>query len=296
MKLVACHSLFLILLLASRAALAERDLSARQGGGYYAGHGVATALAVGGSVLLQLGASSQPRARLTGAWAIERGVQENYSPFSARVADVTLLAALSFPLVGILAEADQGSYAQNATLIYAQALSVSLLVNTAVKHAVRRRRPDGSRTSDEAEVASVDSVLSFYSGHATLAFCALTTGGLLYSQAEVDPGLRVGMWGVQAFLASLTGQLRVRAGRHYPTDVLVGAVMGVATGALVVGAHGVLVPPQPEDWASLAGGLGSGLLVGYLFPKRALERAREIPVEVTALPGADIGLSIRGSF
>jgi len=87
----------------------------------------------------------------------------------------------------------------------AYALGANLAINQIVKVAVGRTRPDGSS-------------FSFYSGHTTAAF---TGAQLLY---------RMYGWkaGVPAYAAaSLVGLYRVEASKHFPSDVLVGAAMGI---------------------------------------------------------------------
>jgi hypothetical protein len=81
-----------------------------------------------------------------------------------------------------------------------------------------RERPDGSDR------------LSFPSFHAAATFC---TAAILWDRWGAGAGIPAGM------IAVFTGVSRVDLGRHYPSDVLAGAAIGIAAGLAVSRAHGV---------------------------------------------------------
>jgi len=68
---------------------------------------------------------------------------------------------------------------------------------------------------------------SFPSGHATIAFACATV--LSYFKPRLAPAFFL--------LALAIGFSRVYVGVHYPLDVVGGAVLGVAVGALVIALH-----------------------------------------------------------
>src|SRR6059058_3168029 len=70
--------------------------------------------------------------------------------------------------------------------------------------------------------------LSFFSGHATLAFALATSAGTVASMRHHR--LAPVMWAVGLLLATTGGYLRIAADRHYATDVLTGALVGSAVG------------------------------------------------------------------
>jgi hypothetical protein len=96
------------------------------------------------------------------------------------------------------------------------------------------------------------------------------------------------------FLAAATANLRVRAGEHFYSDVLVGALVGAGLGTAIPALHtdGVYAPSGAE-WAAIAGGLVAGVTLSELLP---LGSAR-VTTEVAPLVAPDTtGIAIVGTF
>jgi membrane-associated phospholipid phosphatase len=95
-------------------------------------------------------------------------------------------------------------------------------VNLGVKVLARRRRPNRADVPDERQVPMPRSS-SFPSGHAASAFAFATAAG--HGAVAVDLPLRI--------LATAVAYSRIHTGVHYPSDVLVGALIGGAAGEAV---------------------------------------------------------------
>lgn len=105
----------------------------------------------------------------------------------------------------------------------ALSFGICLAVSGGVKSLVNRQRPSQaypelirSNTYSEGK--------SFPSGHTTLAFATATTLALEYKKWYIT--LPAFAW------ASSVGYSRMRLGRHYPTDVAAGAVVGIGSAYL----------------------------------------------------------------
>jgi len=82
-----------------------------------------------------------------------------------------------------------------------------------------------------------EALFSFYSGHTAAAFFSATFLSKVVTDIYGDSIWTKALCGSSLTLASLTGYARVKAGKHYPTDVIVGAVVGSAVGYLVPTLH-----------------------------------------------------------
>lgn len=102
-------------------------------------------------------------------------------------------------------------------------IGAGTLVTQALKYSINRQRP-AQRFPDEIFPAQLKSGHSFPSGHTSLAFSSATTIALQYKKWYIV---------VPAYLwAGSVGYSRMYRGLHYPSDVLVGAVVGVGSGIL----------------------------------------------------------------
>ena len=81
--------------------------------------------------------------------------------------------------------------------------------------------------------------LSFFSGHtshtATLSF--LIAKVMTDYHPHANKGFKIGIWSFAALVPATTGYLRIRAGRHFPTDTIAGFVAGGLVGVLVPHFH-----------------------------------------------------------
>jgi membrane-associated phospholipid phosphatase len=123
--------------------------------------------------------------------------------------------AAMVPLVGAMFVAGrfspQGRF-RSATYDFAQALIVNGAYTNILKYSVQRTRPDASNS------------LSFPSGHTSTAFS-------LAAVANHHYGWKIG---VPAYvLASGIGLSRIEKDRHYLSDVLAGATLGIIVGRTV---------------------------------------------------------------
>lgn len=99
-------------------------------------------------------------------------------------------------------------------------VGASVLVTHLIKTGINRTRP-ADRYPDEIFVNDPTHNLSFPSGHTSLAFATATTLSMQYKKWYVT---------VPAYVwASSVGYSRMYLGKHYPTDVLAGAAVGIGT-------------------------------------------------------------------
>lgn len=127
-----------------------------------------------------------------------------------------------FGAAGLLAVAGGRRGRRAAAEGLAAAGAGSLVVNAAVKPLVRRRRPTLPAPLQPA-LGHAPRTSSFPSSHTTTAFAFATAAGVALPPAALP----------LAAVAAAVGWSRVRGRRHFPSDVVAGALLGATVGAAV---------------------------------------------------------------
>jgi len=122
-------------------------------------------------------------------------------------------------------------------LMLSQVLALQSGVNLAVRSLAVWPRPFllGSQGGEERTASGVSG--SFYSGHSSAAFASATFTGYWFAQQHPESPYRKWIWTGSYLTATTIATLRVMAGKHYPSDVLVGAAVGSAFGWLIPWLH-----------------------------------------------------------
>jgi len=117
-----------------------------------------------------------------------------------------------------------GPRGRNAALRGMASIAVtSSVLNAAVKPLARRRRPDRLKAEvPEARFVKMPTSHSFPSGHSAAAFAFATGAGRALPWASIPLTL----------LAAAVAYSRVHTGVHYPGDVIIGSLSGVALAEL----------------------------------------------------------------
>jgi hypothetical protein len=181
------------------------------------------------------------------SWAQRRAPVFGSSSQANTAGDVLMDAASAACLASIVAAPEEGSLPHRLAdkarggLVDLAAVSLTGTLTAELKSATRRERPDGT---DQR---------SFPSGHAS-GSAALATLAARNAQAlQIRDHPRSALEGVALSLAALCAWSRVEAGKHYPSDVLAGWVLGrfvarVADGAFLrsAGNRGWALSIQPQ--------------------------------------------------
>jgi membrane-associated phospholipid phosphatase len=237
---------------------------------------------IAGALGLGLGLSLIPVPAPRGTWrrelfgGFDASVHASFSPRAAQISDAALGVAVAAPIAyltgGTVEDADG-----DRLVIYGEALAINLALFQGAKRLVQRPRPylysASPGVARYAASQGADAYRSFYSAHAATAFCAATAGAYLAATTE-RRGVRRAAWGSGFAAAGAVANLRVRAGKHFYSDVAIGALIGTAIGYAVPALHADARPyvPDAADLGAALAGLIAGGLVSQLLP---LERRRD---------------------
>ena len=177
------------------------------------------------------------------ALGLDRSVVGNHSVAARSWSDGLITGLTVAPL--LLVAVDHGWQSGDArdalltdAVLLAETASVNLALNTVVKHAVGRKRPLTYDASwSDADRSSADASLSFYSGHSATAFAMATATSRIFMIRHPDSDWVLPLWLGAEALAATTAVLRVEAGKHFWSDVAVGALVGSAVGYPVPELH-----------------------------------------------------------
>jgi len=150
--------------------------------------------------------------------------------------------------------------------MYAESGSLALALTDATKIAVRRPRPidyincastNGSTTTTNPGCNSTDLGLSFFSGHAAgVSAVGATATYLAFVRAPRTPRPWITL-AVATALTTFVSYERVRAGEHFPTDVIAGSMAGAVIGVLVPHLHRHKLE-SPTVWVGVSPVPGGG--------------------------------------
>jgi membrane-associated phospholipid phosphatase len=167
-----------------------------------------------------------------------------YSGWATTVSHYTgALAVAPLALAGFSwYKGDAGAYDFGAfTLMFVEAFALQNALNQIVRSSqlwprpfVYAKRGEGRK---KAESAKGEAYGSFYSGHSSAAFTVAVFTGEWFSEIYPNSKYKPLVWASSFVLASGVAGLRVMAGKHYPTDIVVGALMGTGVSLGVLKLH-----------------------------------------------------------
>lgn len=160
-----------------------------------------------------------------------------YHPKAARASDWLFLAGATLPLAGAAIQ-QRGDQPLTPVVIGFESFLLSSVITNLAKFTSQRTRP--YRYNPDAVLVPPlwkDARHSFWSGHtANLAAITFSAASML-QRSDLHRDAKVAIWAGAVVLPALVGYLRVRAGRHFPTDIIVGFGVGTGVGLLVPYLH-----------------------------------------------------------
>ncbi|MEO1258619.1 MAG: phosphatase PAP2 family protein [Bacteroidota bacterium] len=165
---------------------------------------------------------------------------------SNTISDVLLYSSQAFPVVMTMLDKKMRKDYLKIGALYSEVFLVNVGFTALVKNTVRRARPfvyDPDESLDKQMSKSART--SFYSGHTsgTAAMCFLTAS--IYEDYHPNGKWKTVIWTGAATIPAVAGIMRMRAGKHFPSDVITGYVMGAAVGYFLPKIH--LKKKKKED-------------------------------------------------
>ncbi|MEO5569740.1 MAG: phosphatase PAP2 family protein [Bacteroidia bacterium] len=169
----------------------------------------------------------------------DRPATENYSPSASKASDYVLLSITVLPIV-FLSEHHTRVDILPLAIMAAEAYLFNYGVTTIAKNLSKRARPYVYNPDVPLETQTGPGAQeSFFSGHTsqTAAATFLFANVITDYHPTMRPGIKTGLWIFAATVPAVEGYLRVQAGKHFPTDVITGYVVGAASGWAITRLH-----------------------------------------------------------
>lgn len=190
---------------------------------------------------------------------LDRSTAGAWRPGVALTSDVlvgtTYGLAFALDAIDVVAKPGGGvAWLEDAMVIAESAVIAGALTST-TKVIVQRPRPlVYGRSTGDPLLDNGDNFTSFFSGHTAGAFAIGLSMAQTYALRHPNSALRFVMYGAAILLGSGIATLRVASGKHFPSDVLVGAAVGSAVGLTIPWLH-QRAPAAQLAWSAQPGGM-----------------------------------------
>ncbi|MBW7465804.1 phosphatase PAP2 family protein [Pontibacter aydingkolensis] len=168
---------------------------------------------------------------------LDRFVAGNYSRTAELTSDFPFYGSFLTPLL-LLLDDDVKQNAPQVYLLYGQAMSIAGGMYSMTAGLTRRKRP--YIYTDDAPIAlrtDKQATNSFYAGHTAATATAAFFVAKVYHDFNPDSPARIYLWSAAAALPVAVGYLRMRAGKHFLSDNIIGYTVGASIGILVPELH-----------------------------------------------------------
>ncbi len=173
----------------------------------------------------------------TKIWPIDRFSLRHLSFKSDEFTDKLLLTSFASPFFLLLDKTGRDNSSDMAMVVFQGAMLNAALINIS-KASAQRARPYNYNPDAPLDMKlRKSSRYSFYSGHvATAAYFSITTAQL-YSDLHPNSKAKPYVWAAASLVPAAVAYGRMRAGKHFFTDVLVGFIAGSAIAITVPALH-----------------------------------------------------------
>lgn len=170
-------------------------------------------------------------------WFVDRWSAGNYDEEASTRSDIPLYTSLAIPFLFSLNK-ETRTHGGQLSVMYVEAVSLSLATFTMSSALVEKSRPKVYNTTLSLdERLESNNQRSFFSGHVVAAAASTFFAAQVYADFFPDSKAKPYIWAGAAILPAIVGYYRVKGGNHFLSDIIVGYVIGAASGILVPYLH-----------------------------------------------------------
>ena len=182
---------------------------------------------------------ANPEAARADIPAFDRWAIDFYDPQSRanQVSDIPFYGSFALPFLFLVNERTRSDAGQIG-LLYLETMAITGALFAQLNGRVDRKRPNVYSPEAPADIRLDDkSQNSFYGGHITATAAATFFTAKVFNDYFPDSPAKPFVWAGAAAVPALVGYYRMRAGKHFLSDNLIGYAIGAGVGILVPHLH-----------------------------------------------------------
>ena len=170
-------------------------------------------------------------------WGIDRWAAGYYSEKANEDSYIPFYASFVLPIALLINENERNNAGQ-ISVLFVETMATTGALFTITAGLVEKSRPLVYNESlDEEKRIDSDEQRSFFAGHTAATAAATFFAAKVFNDFNPDSPLKPYVWGVAAAIPASVGYLRIKAGKHFLTDNLIGYAVGAASGILIPELH-----------------------------------------------------------
>lgn len=170
-------------------------------------------------------------------WGIDRWAAGNYSEKANSDSYIPMFTAFALPLALLINE-NERAHAGQLSVLFLESMATTGALFSITAALVQKSRPLVYNTSILAEERmDKDEQRSFFAGHTAATASATFFAAKVFSDFNPDSPWKPYVWGAAAAIPATVGYLRVKAGKHFLTDNIIGFAVGAASGIIIPELH-----------------------------------------------------------
>lgn len=169
--------------------------------------------------------------------SFDRWSAGNYNEDLNKISDIPFYTSFAIPFA-VLFTGEQNNNLGQLSVMYLESLSTTAALFTISAGLTDRIRPRAYNEDLDLETRTKSTnSRSFYSGHVAASATATFFAAKVWTDFNPDMKNKWLIWTGAALVPATVGVLRVEAGNHFLSDVLLGYALGAASGILVPELH-----------------------------------------------------------
>lgn len=170
-------------------------------------------------------------------WGVDRWAAGNYSEKANSDSYIPMFTSFALPLALLLNE-NERSNAGQLSVLFIESMATTGALFSITAGLVQKSRPLVYNTSLEVEERiGNDEQRSFFAGHTAATASATFFAAKVFNDFNPDSPWKPVVWGVAAAIPATVGYLRIKSGKHFLTDNIIGYAVGAASGIIIPEIH-----------------------------------------------------------